>query len=90
MYSGSVQSQPNKPDISVRRARSNVGDSTIDEDEVVASFTSISGPANETDSAIGSGFEDDDEVSIFFWLNEAELLQSVICVPTVLEVKKGF
>ena len=62
----------------VRRARSNVGETTIVEDELVASFTNI-----ETDSNADSGVDDGDEVQanifhyIFFvWKN------ALICTLT--------
>ena len=54
MYSGSIQSQLKRPDVSIRRARSNV-EHTIEEDRIIDSFTNI-----ESDSAFGSA--DDDEV----------------------------
>lgn len=67
MYSGSMQRQPRRQqDINVRRSKSNVGNMKINEDEVLASYANIDSPTqlHESDSAFGSGIDDDDEVCL--------------------------
>lgn len=71
LYTGSLQQQK-RPDIVIRRAHSNVGKGgDIDEDEILSSYTNIDVPnpeqlkSNETDSAFGSGFEEEEEVRGF-------------------------
>ena len=67
IYTGSLQQQK-RPDVVIRRAHSSVGKGgVIDEDEILSSYTNIDVPNpeqpknNETDSAFGSGFEEEEE-----------------------------